>query len=68
MKPSKGFYERMLLQVETSWKVVSFTKVTNSLDDDEHNPEPSITVNGRGNFKTATKDYNIPMPKDALSR
>ena len=67
MKPSKGFYERMLLQVETSWKLVSFTKVTNSLDDDSHNPEPSITVDGRGNFKIVTKDYKILMPKDALA-
>ena len=31
MKPFKGFYERMLLQVETSWKVVSCTEFTNSL-------------------------------------
>ena len=66
MKPSKGFYERLLLQVETSFKVMLFTKVTNSLDDDDHNPEPAITVDPKGNFKSTIKDYSIAMPRNPL--
>ena len=68
MKPSKGFYERMLLQIETAFKVVPFTQVTNALDDDEHNPQPQISVDPQsGAFRSTTKLYSIGMPRDPLS-
>ena len=64
MMPSKGYYERMILQVETLFSEVSLTTVTNfSQDDINQNPnERKVNLN-TGQYTQTDKQYSIPLPK-----
>ena len=70
MVPSKGYYERMIGQVETLFEHVPLSAVT-SWSHDDINMNPGIlTVDTRNNppggqiFRQTAKPYSIAMPKN----
>ena len=64
MLPSKGFFERMVLQVEVGFEEVSLTTVTNlSQDDVNDNPNEMRLNLATGQSTKSQKQYLIPMPK-----
>lgn len=63
-EPSKPYFERKMLEVETCFEVESLTEVTNrtQLDINRSTP-PDVGVDLRtGCFKTSTKHFAVPMP------
>ena len=66
MLPSKGYYERMILQVETLFAEVPLTKVTNFSQDDVNHKPAKMRVNTKtGHYTESDKPYFIPMPKSS---
>ena len=64
MLPSKGFFERMVLQVEVCFEEVPLTTVTNlSQDDINDNPNEMRLNMATGQSTRSQKQYLIPMPE-----
>ena len=69
MTPSKGYFERSILQVETLFEHVSFKTITNwSHDDSNINPNiitlDTKTSSGAQMFRQTAKPYEVALPKD----
>ena len=66
MLPSKGYFERMVLQVEVGFEEVSLTTVTNlSQDDVNDNPNEMRFNTATGQGTRSQKQYFIPLPKNS---
>ena len=68
MVPSKGYYERMVLQVEVMFEDVAFTTVTNSAQEDL-NVSPNETkmdlTTGFVRCSKTEKTFFVPLPRTA---
>ena len=68
MVPSKGYFERMILQVETLFEQVSMTTITN-WDQDDLNVNPGILTldtrssSGQQLFRQTARPYSVPLPR-----
>ena len=64
MLPSKGFFERMVLQVEVGFEEVPLTTVTNLTQDDVNDNPNELRMNlTTGQSTRSQKQYLIPLPK-----
>ena len=63
-EPSKPFFERKILEVETAFIADQLTTVTNrSQEELMKSTPPDVGVDIRtGCFKTSTKEFGVPMP------
>ena len=64
MLPSKGYFERMILQIEVGFEEAALTTVTNLTQDDANDNPNELRMNMQtGQSTRSQKQYRIPLPK-----
>ena len=62
--PSKGFFERLMLQVQTMFSVIDYSRVTNLTLEDVNQPKSLMTWDPiESKFRNSTQEITIPQPK-----